>query len=116
MRERQVGEVLVLSFDSASPHETEELEQVHQMVHGALSRGHVRLVVDLDNVEDMKALTLGVLKSAAERCHERGGHLVVCRARPRSLDIFKMTRLDMLFTIRDSEEDAIAYLAKLGRS
>jgi anti-anti-sigma factor len=115
VREEQVGEVFVLSFESSFPHETEEVEELHHKVQDALSRGHARFVVNLQGVESLKAPALGVLKSAAEKCHDRGGHLVVCCAGRKILDVLWMTKLDTLFRSCDSEEDALAYIAKQGR-
>ena len=116
MRERQVGEVLILTFETALPSAQPELDQAIEMVGSALRRGHVRIVVNLEEVEVMKALTLGLLKNAAQKCREREGHLVVCCAQRHILDVLKMTHLDELFMIRDSENDALACLAELGRT
>ena len=112
MRKARVGEVFVFTFESSFPHETEEVEELHHMVQDALSRGHARFVVNLHGVEGLKAHALGVLRSTAEKCRDGGGHLVVCCAGRRVLDVLMMTKLDLLFTNCDSEEDALAYIAK----
>ena len=116
MKEEEVGEVFVFTFESAFPNETEEVEELHHMVQDALSRGHAHFVVNLHGVESLKAPALAVLKSTAEKCHDRGGNLVVCCAGRRILDVFRMTKLDTLFRSCDSDEDALAYIAKQRRS
>ena len=106
MKKDEVGEVFVFTFESSFPHETGEVEELHHMVQDALSRGH--------GVESLKALGLGVLKGTAEKCHERGGHLVVCCAGRKILDVLRMTKLDTLLRTCDSVEDALAYVTKQG--
>jgi hypothetical protein len=54
VREEQVGEVFVLSFESSFPHETEEVEELHHKVQDALSRGHARFVVNLQGPESSR--------------------------------------------------------------
>ncbi len=69
-----------------------------QLVEAQFSEDH-RVVVDLDGVEFLDSLGIGVLVGAAKRARSHDGSFVVRCTRPRLLHLFAITRLDGVLEI-----------------
>lgn len=73
----------------------------------ALAVGRQRLVVDLSAIEMVDSSGLGALINAHKSVGS-GGRLVVCGASPKVLALFKLTRLDKVFTLSATLPEARA--------
>ena len=69
--------------------------------------GHSRLVLGMSNVEFVDSSGLGALVSALKKIGSQG-ELNVSGVNPAVLTVFKMTRLNKVFSIYDNTDDAIA--------
>jgi anti-sigma B factor antagonist len=58
-----------------------------------------RMVVDLAEVEFVDSVGLGVLVGGLKRIKERDGQMVLADLHPNVVRIFRITRLDHLFTV-----------------
>ncbi|MDZ7262265.1 MAG: STAS domain-containing protein [candidate division KSB1 bacterium] len=65
------------------------------------------LLVDLNRVAVMNSAGLGVLLLARDQLHKRGGTIKLVRLQPLLREIFSRMRLDTLFDIYDSREEAL---------
>lgn len=72
-----------------------------------IDAGHGRIVLDMGNVEFVDSSGLGALVSALKKIGSQG-ELTVCNVNPAVLTVFKMTRLNKVFNIFDSADEAIA--------
>ena len=77
-------------------------EAVLKVVH----EGHKRLVVDLDNVDFMDSSGLGALVSVLKGLGGSGA-LGICNLKGGVQSLFKLTRMDKVFTISTSAADAV---------
>ena len=66
------------------------------------------LVVNLEHVAVMNSAGLGVLIMAQDTIKKRGGKIKLTNLQPLMLDIFSRMRLDTLFEMYDTIDEAIA--------
>lgn len=67
-----------------------------------------KLLIDLAGVEYLNSRLLGILVSGVNAAIERGAEVRLIGMRPAIREVFRVTRLDRIYEIRDSREDALA--------
>ena len=70
------------------------------------------LVLDLSGVSFLNSMALGVLLSANALFHKQGGKVVLSNPSDYLKSIFETTKLNLIFTIEKSIEDAVITLKK----
>ena len=65
-----------------------------------------RLVIDFSHVTNMSSSALGMLITLHKRVREKMGNLVLCNIQPSIEEIFKITRLNEIFTISEDLDRA----------
>ena len=70
-----------------------------------------RLVVDFANVTHMSSSALGMLITLLKRTREKDGELRLCNINPSIYEVFAITRLNEVFNICKTREDAVGELA-----
>lgn len=70
------------------------------------------LIADLSNVTYLNSTALGIFLSANAFFEKNKGKLLLCNANSYLKNIFSITKLDIIFEIFASSEDAIASLNK----
>ena len=80
--------------------------QLRQRLVGLDEAGQRRLVLDLEGVEFLDSMGLGVLIGAYRRAAERGGVMAVVIARPAIRRVFDITGLTDVMPLYGSVEDA----------
>jgi anti-sigma B factor antagonist len=75
-----------------------------------IAQGNQRLVIDLSRVDFIDSSGLGVLVSLMKAV---GGsaNLAICNMKDSVYSVFRLTRMDKIFTIVPTEADALAKLA-----
>ncbi len=105
LKSRKVGEAWVVelegSVDAQSAPELKAAMQVHA------GNGGAKLVVNLQGVEYMDSSGLGMLLSTLKRVRYEGGDVRIFGVRGQVEELFKLTRMDRIFDIRDDEADAL---------
>jgi anti-sigma B factor antagonist len=74
-----------------------------------IASGHTKIVLDLSKVEFIDSSGLGAIVSSLKRMGGRG-ELVVCGLQETTMTLFKLTRMDRVFQIFDSEQQAVSAL------
>ncbi len=77
----------------------------------AAQRANHRILVDLTDVTMITSVGLGALITLHKACKEAKGKFILVNLKPDILSILKLSRLDRLFTIADSEPKAIKAFA-----
>ena len=72
-----------------------------------VSKGAPQVFLDLSQVEFIDSSGLGAMLSVLKRM-EKGKELVVCGLTEPVASMFKLTRMDRVFTIHPSVEEAVA--------
>jgi anti-sigma B factor antagonist len=86
--------------------------QFKEAVNEILQQGHIHIIINLTDVSYMDSSGFGTLLSATKRLRPQNGgiYLVGCNeAVSRMLDI---TRLNTIFTVVHTEEEAVASVAE----
>ncbi len=74
-----------------------------------IASGNTKIVLDLSKVEFIDSSGLGAIVSSLKRMGGRG-ELVVCGLQETTMTLFKLTRMDRVFQIFDSEQPAVSAL------
>jgi anti-anti-sigma factor len=82
-------------------------ERVTQVLWQA-GRGQARLVVDCAGVRFISGRFLSALLSVMKRLGTRPGDIVLCHLDPNLAEIFRVTRLDQVFPIYPTRQQALA--------
>jgi len=105
VRKDEANNVVVLGVDGqlivGNRHE------LKSKVMDALDAGDTRFIVDFGNTGYIDSSGLGVLVSLAKKVREGGGDLVLAGLNEDLRTLFELTKLDTLFEIRDSVEEAV---------
>jgi len=80
--------------------------EFQQALREAIGRKPARLVVDLSSVPYMDSSGVATLVDALQQTRKVGGTLVLCGLQPKVRSIFEITRLDAVFTIVKSLDEA----------
>ena len=72
-----------------------------------IESGKKRIVVDLSQATFIDSTTLGVLVGGVKRLRPGGGHLALVCTDQNISKIFEITRLDRVFPIHSSREEAL---------
>jgi anti-sigma B factor antagonist len=108
--EKQLGDVLVISpreerLDAAAAGEFKV-----QML-GFIEQGHAKLVINLGQVNFMDSSGLTAIVTALKSLGKRGGQLAVSNVSDSLQALFRMTRLDQVFKVYASEQEACGALS-----
>lgn len=106
----QAGPATVLTLSGHIS--TTESQVVSEALQRLMSEGSQRLVVDMAGVDLITSDGLGALIRARKTSAEVGGTLVLSGVKGNILDVFRMTRLDKIFTLYESVDSAVAALSK----
>lgn len=82
--------------------------ELKQQVLDALEKGDARFVVDFTNTGYIDSSGLGVLVSLAKKVREAGGDMKLAGLNEDLQTLFELTKLDSLFTLAPSADDAVA--------
>ena len=87
----------------------EDVDKLRGMFR-ALSDQHNNLIIDLKNVSYLNSTSLGALLSGNAMFEKKGGKALVCNLSDYLKNIFKITKLTLIFDFYDSIEDAVKAL------
>lgn len=73
-----------------------------------VSQGAYRIVVDLEGVEFLDSIGLGVLVGGLKRLRSHDGDLSLVCTHPQILKVFKITGLTQVFSIYDTVDAAVS--------
>jgi anti-anti-sigma factor len=102
----QRGHATVVRFRGPGLIGSAVVETVADKLFRMLQSGHVNLLLNLENVEDMTSDMVGYLLAVYRRARACGGRLVLCRLHPELQLLFRRLSLHRLFPIYDTEDEA----------
>lgn len=77
-------------------------KQIQNELEEALETGEKSVLFDLSRTDNMDSSGLGVLIDTKERLDEISGECIIAGLRGHCRELFRMTRLDEQFTLRES--------------
>jgi anti-sigma B factor antagonist len=85
-------------------------QELKQKVLEQLENGDRKFVIDFSNTGYIDSSGLGVLVSLSKKIREQGGELRLANLNEDLRTLFELTKLDTLFKIADSRQEAMAGL------
>lgn len=82
--------------------------QLTETLHDLIEQGKKQILVDLKQVDWMNSSGLGILIGAITTVRNSGGDLKLMNLSQKPMQLLKITHLDRVFDIFDSEELALA--------
>lgn len=82
--------------------------ELKDMIQAALDQGERKLLVDFSRTGYIDSSGLGALVSISKRIREAGGELRLAGLNDDLRSLFELTKLDTLFTITETPEQALA--------
>src|SRR5688572_23116567 len=77
------------------------------LAHLTENQTRPQLLLDFSNVEHLSSAALGMLITLHKQLADKRGQLVLANIHPQIFEVFKITRLNKLFNIQNTTEDAL---------
>ncbi|TWT96189.1 putative anti-sigma factor antagonist BtrV [Botrimarina colliarenosi] len=105
------GDVTVVTFNDSKIIDDQSIQELGQEL-AALVEGDDRdkIVLNFAAVEFLSSAALGKLISFEKKSRSKKVKLILTNIRPEIYEVFAITKLTKLFTIKDDEADALAIL------
>jgi anti-anti-sigma factor len=104
--EEQEGVLIARPVLSKYPTQ-EEINDIGHALSELPGKSGGRVILDFQDVQYISSIGLGKLISLQNRCTASDVDLRICSVRPFVMDVIKVARLDRLFKIYDSAEEAM---------
>jgi len=109
---RRQGKVQVVEFEDRKILEELIITQIGEQLSELIeAEAEPRLVLDFRNVEHLSSAALGVLITLNKQVAGRQGKLALANIQPQIYEVFKITRLNKLFSIQNTADAAVESLA-----
>ncbi|HEU4700649.1 MAG TPA: STAS domain-containing protein [Gemmatimonadales bacterium] len=83
-------------------------QALKDLIQQALDRGDTRILIDFTRTGYIDSSGLGALVSISKKVREAGGELRLAGLNEDLRSLFELTKLDTLFAIADTREQALA--------
>jgi anti-sigma B factor antagonist len=83
-------------------------EEISEIIDGD---AQPKLLISFSNVDHLSSAALGTLITIHNRLKQKGGQLRLANIDPQIYEVFMITKLNKLFDIHESRDDAIASFA-----
>ncbi|MEX2054991.1 MAG: STAS domain-containing protein [Candidatus Andersenbacteria bacterium] len=104
----KVGDVTVVHFVGDQIMSELQVQELGKKLKQLIEGGCEKVVVNFRKIEFMSSAFLGKLITLQKIVDARFGNMVFCRIRPEIYEVFAITKLNKLFSIKDEEVDALA--------
>ena len=85
----------------------DETDELRRYISDFVQQGNKKLVLDLSKVTYLNSTAIGVLVSTHTTYSRNKGRLVLCGINKNINNIFVITKLTMVFEVRDTLEEAV---------
>ncbi len=111
----QIGEVTVVSFLTTQVLDEMNVHQLGEELNNLVDKeGKIKLVLNFSKVKYLSSAVLGKLISLNKKVANLKGRIGLCLINPEIMKVFKITQLDKMIPIFESEDDAVKGIAKPG--
>lgn len=108
IRTKRYGKVVVVEFIDSAITDFQQIADISDDLSGLVENGDVYLILDFSNVKFLSSQALGMIIKLRHRVDEKGGFIILVGLRKNILKIFKLTRMDRLFPIYNTRDEALA--------
>jgi len=111
LEREDVGDVTVVRLRTPKVCDEDTVRAVFDPIYTLAGIGRNRLALNLAAVEFLPSMALGKLVMLNRKVQAAGGKLVLCQISPTARAILEATRLDELFAICATEQEAVQSFA-----
>jgi len=109
LRIRKANGVSVVEFSDRKILEELSISEIgDELVKLAGSAPSVKMLLSFKNVEHLSSAALGMLITLNRKVEEQSGTLKLADITPQIFEVFKITRLNKLFSIHDTTDNALS--------
>ena len=109
LRLENIDGVAVVSFVDTKIVTEENIQEVGDQLYSLVEdEGHKKILLNFGNVQYLSSAALGKLINLKKKVGAVKGKLKLCCIHPDLLEVFRITRLDQVFEIYASLDDAVA--------
>ena len=102
------GKVTIAILTEAKILQEVDIQGLENSLMGLIEQaGGINLIINFCNIKFLTSSALGLLIRVIKKIHETGGKLKLCSIDPKIFEVFTITRLDKVFEIYDSQEEAV---------
>ena len=109
---RRAGKVMVVNFSEKLIYDVSAVEAVEAKIRSLLEDGFENMVINFSGVDFMVTRVINVLLVALKQIRARGGEVYLAGMNANIRRVFDIMRLNVVFKIFESEEEALGALEK----
>lgn len=84
-----------------------EADEIKQELYELISGHDRKFIISMEKCAFLSSSVLGMVVQVAAKVHEKSGRIVLCNMSEAVRALFKITRLERIFNIYNSEEEAV---------
>jgi anti-sigma B factor antagonist len=108
----EIGDVTVVQFVDRKILDEANIQELGQELFELIEeQGKKKLLLNFLNVEFLSSAALGKLITLDKKVKTHAGRLKLSNIRPEIYEVFKITKLNKLFDIKEDEAEALAAFA-----
>ena len=105
---RQEGQIRLVAFTQRKILEDVQIQQIGERLSELVDEDpNPQILLDFNNVEHLSSAALSVLIALNRQVEGSGGRLVLANIQPQIFEVFRITRLNRIFNIQGTREEAI---------
>lgn len=98
----------IVSFTSEKILEETQIQALEHSIMPIIEQAQTpKIILDFANVRFLSSAVLGLLIRISKKVYQKNGNLRLCSIYPKIFEVFKITRLDKVFDIYQTREDAV---------
>ena len=87
-----------------------QIADISHDLQALIDQGATKLVLDFSNVNHLSSGTLGMLINLKKQVEAKKGQVRLCALKPTLFEVFKITRLDKVFSFHATADEALLSL------
>lgn len=108
---KKTDDIALLTMEGRLVDKVEAVE-ISVEIDELLNAGTHQFIIDLSKLEYMNSTGLNILINLMNKTRDQGGEAIIVGATPRVESLFVVTKLNSVFKMRKTKEEATAYFAE----
>ena len=103
-----IGDITVVNFVDKKILDEQNIQVIGEQLFSLIDElGRNKILLNFKNVEFLSSAALGKLITLNRKVQAAGGKLVLCGIDAQIYEVFEITKLNKLFTIKKDEQEAL---------
>jgi|SRR5690554_2333741 len=108
---KKTDDIALLAMEGRLVDKVEAIE-ISVEIEELLDAGTHKFIIDLAGLEYMNSTGLNILINLMNKTRDQGGEAIIVGATPRVESLFVVTKLNSVFKMKKTKEEASAYFAE----